>query len=93
MSGARVAITCNLRGNVVAGGGGTSWAKDPARMNHEEKSVARQRWEETNPAEDIARGVIGGLEGHSMDRHRGWDHDRRYRDRDGNRDRDNDDVD
>jgi hypothetical protein len=31
MSGARVKITCNLRGNVVAGGGGgggTSWAKD-----------------------------------------------------------------
>ena len=50
-------------------------------------------WEVTNPAEDIARGVIGGLEGRSVDRHRGWDHDRRYRDRDGNRDRDNDDED
>jgi hypothetical protein len=29
-------------------------------------------WRETNPAEDIARGVIRGLEGRSIYRHRDW---------------------
>jgi hypothetical protein len=34
-------------------------------------------WRETNPGEDIARGVIRGLEGRSIYRHRDWDHYRR----------------
>ena len=40
-------------------------------------------WRETNPGEAIARGVIRGLEGRSIYRHRDWDHYRRWhRDRD-----------
>src|SRR4030081_2934206 len=40
-------------------------------------------WRETNPGEDIARGVIRGLEGRSIYRHRDSDHYRRWhRDRD-----------
>jgi hypothetical protein len=35
-------------------------------------------WRETNPGEDIARGVIRGLEGRSIYRHRDWDHYRRW---------------
>jgi hypothetical protein len=35
-------------------------------------------WRETNPGEDIARGVLRGLEGRSMYRHRDWDHDRQW---------------
>ena len=45
-------------------------------------------WRETNPGEEIARGVIRGLEGRSVYRHRGWDHDRRW-----HRDHDYDDED
>jgi hypothetical protein len=35
-------------------------------------------WRETNPGEAIARGVIRGLEGRSIYRHRDWDHYRRW---------------
>ena len=35
-------------------------------------------WRETNPGEDIARGVLRGLEGRSIYRHRDWDHYRRW---------------
>jgi hypothetical protein len=35
-------------------------------------------WQETNPGEDIARGVLRGLEGRSIYRHRDWDHYRRW---------------
>ena len=49
-------------------------------------------WRETNPSEDIARGVIRGLEGRSIYRHRDWDHYRRWH-RDWDRDHDYDDED
>jgi len=40
-------------------------------------------WRETDPGEAIARGVIRGLEGRSIYRHRDWDNYRRWhRDRD-----------
>ena len=45
-------------------------------------------WRETNPGEEIARGVIRGLEGRSVYRHRDWDHYRQW-----HRDRDYDDED
>jgi hypothetical protein len=35
-------------------------------------------WRESSPGEDIARGVIRGLEGRSMYRHRDGDHYRRW---------------
>jgi hypothetical protein len=35
-------------------------------------------WRETNPGEDIARGVIRGLEGRSIYRYRDGDHYRRW---------------
>ena len=34
-------------------------------------------WRETNPGEDIARGVLRGLEGRSTYRQRDWNHHRR----------------
>jgi hypothetical protein len=37
-------------------------------------------WRETNPGEDIARGVLRGLEGRSIYRHRDWYHRRWHRD-------------
>ena len=45
-------------------------------------------WRQSNPGEDIAHGVIRGLEGRSIYRHRDWDHYRRW-----HRDRDYDDED
>ena len=45
-------------------------------------------WRETNPGEDIARGVLRGLEGRSIYRHRDWDRYRRW-----HRDYDYDDED
>ena len=45
-------------------------------------------WRETNPGEGIARGILRGLEGRSIYRHRDWDHYRRW-----HRDYDNDDED
>jgi hypothetical protein len=35
-------------------------------------------WRESNPGEDIARGVIRGFEGRSTYRHRDWDHYRQW---------------
>ena len=35
-------------------------------------------WRQSNPGEDVARGVIRGLEGRSIYRHRDWDHYRRW---------------
>ena len=49
-------------------------------------------WRESDPGEDIARGVIRGLEGRSIYRHRDWDHYRRWH-RDWDRDYDYDDED